>query len=48
MNAHRACFKQYDIRGKAPEQLNDGFAYALGLSASAVFRPARAVTGHHY
>ncbi|WP_323016914.1 phosphomannomutase/phosphoglucomutase [Castellaniella sp.] len=31
-------FKAYDIRGTVPDQLNDGFAYALGLALAAQAR----------
>lgn len=40
-----SCFKDYDIRGKVPGQLNDGFARALGVALARVLSPATAVVG---
>lgn len=39
------CFKDYDIRGKAPDQLNVGFALALGAALAHTLKPATAVIG---
>lgn len=39
------CFKDYDIRGKAPGQLDSAFAQALGTAVAQVLKSARVVIG---
>lgn len=40
-----SCFKAYDIRGKVPDELNEGIAYRIGRSYAAFLNPARVVIG---
>lgn len=40
------CFKAYDIRGKVPDELNDGLAYAIGQAYAAHLAPRTMVLGH--
>ncbi|MBD5642254.1 MAG: phosphomannomutase, partial [Desulfovibrio sp.] len=40
------CFKAYDIRGKAPHELNESFSYALGLALADHYQPVAVVLGH--
>lgn len=49
MTLPSAAFKAYDIRGTVPDQLNDDFAYRLGLALAVMAREAGVrslVTGH--
>ncbi|MBD5552874.1 MAG: phosphomannomutase [Desulfovibrio sp.] len=46
MNALQKCFKAYDIRGKAPLELNQAFAAALGQALARYYRPVSAVVGY--
>ena len=39
-------FKAYDVRGKVPEQLNNGMAELIGRAYSDLIRPSRVVVGH--
>jgi phosphomannomutase/phosphoglucomutase len=40
------CFKAYDIRGRIPDELNEGLAYRLGRAYSVFLRPRRVAVGH--
>lgn len=41
-----ACFKAYDIRGKAPGQIDERFAEALGIAAAEILGAGSAVIGY--
>jgi phosphomannomutase len=41
-----SCFKAYDIRGKVPDELDDGLAYAIGQAYAAYLSPGKVVIGH--
>ncbi len=46
MNDHSlACFKAYDIRGRVPDELNEGLAYRIGRAYAAHLQPERVVVG---
>ena len=40
------CFKAYDIRGRVPEELNEGLAYRIGRAYAAELRPKTMIVGH--
>lgn len=40
------CFKAYDIRGRVPSELNEGFSHALGLALGDLYTPQGVVLGH--
>lgn len=41
-----ACFKAYDIRGIVPQDIDETFAFKLGLACRTAFEPVKAVIGH--
>lgn len=41
----RSAFKAYDIRGRVPEELNEGLAYRIGSAYATLFRPRRIAIG---
>ncbi|TCD47541.1 phosphomannomutase [Chlorobium sp. N1] len=41
-----SAFKAYDIRGRVPEELDEGFAYRLGRAYVEKFAPASVLVGH--
>lgn len=41
-----SAFKAYDIRGRVPDQLNEGLAYAIGRAYAELVTPGSAVVGH--
>ncbi len=41
-----SCFKAYDVRGRVPDQLNEGIAYRIGRAFCEVIKPSRVVVGH--
>jgi phosphomannomutase len=41
-----ACFKAYDIRGRVPDELNNGLAYDIGRAYASVFSVKKVVIGH--
>lgn len=46
MNNLSRCFKAYDIRGRAPQELNSDFAAALGHALADIYSPRSVVIGH--
>ncbi len=40
------CFKAYDVRGRVPDELNEGLARAIGHAYAQVVKPRRVVVGH--
>ena len=40
------CFKAYDVRGRVPEQLDEGLAYRIGQAFTTLRKPRRVVIGH--
>ena len=40
------CFKAYDIRGRIPDELNEGLAYRIGRAFTAFVQPQRVAVGH--
>ena len=45
MNIDSKIFKEYDIRGKSPEQLSEPFAYALGLALAKLSKAKKIIVG---
>lgn len=45
MQKNLKCFKAYDIRGTAPDELNPEFCHALGAAIAAVYQPVSVVLG---
>ena len=45
MNLDSKIFKEYDIRGKYPEQLNEATAYALGLAFAKTVKAKKIIIG---
>lgn len=41
-----SCFKAYDVRGRIPDQLNEGIAYRIGRAYAAVIQPKKVVVGY--
>jgi len=39
------CFKAYDIRGRVPDELNEGIAYRIGRAFAQILSPAEVVVG---
>lgn len=39
------CFKAYDIRGRVPDELNEGVAYGIGRAFAQTLQPAEVVVG---
>ena len=46
MTSEITCFKAYDIRGRIPDQLNDGVAYRIGRAYAAYLAPRQVVVGY--
>ncbi len=44
--SHLECFKAYDVRGRVPDQLNEGMAELIGLAYARLVRPKRVAVGH--
>ena len=40
-----ACFKAYDVRGRVPDELDEGIAYRIGRAFAASLGPARVAVG---
>lgn len=40
-----ACFKAYDVRGRVPDEINEGLAYRLGRAYAGVVGPGPVVVG---
>ena len=40
------CFKAYDVRGRIPDQLNEGIARRIGKAYAEVIQPGTVVVGH--
>jgi phosphomannomutase len=40
------CFKAYDIRGRIPDEINEGFAYDVGRAYAAFVKPKRVAVGY--
>ncbi len=41
-----SCFKAYDIRGQIPREINEDFAYRLGMAYSRYLQPRQVVVGY--
>lgn len=41
-----SCFKAYDIRGQIPREINEDFAYRLGMAYSRYLQPKQVVVGY--
>jgi len=41
-----ACFKAYDVRGRVPDELNEGMVRHIGHAYAQVVKPRRVVVGH--
>ena len=46
MSSELTCFKAYDIRGRIPDELNEGLAYRIGRAYTALLQPRRVAVGH--
>jgi phosphomannomutase len=46
MSEHLSCFKAYDIRGRIPDQLNNGIARRIGRAYGQFLRPGKVIVGH--
>jgi phosphomannomutase len=44
--SHLECFKAYDVRGRVPDQLNEGMAELIGVAYARLVRPKRVAVGH--
>mgnify|MGYP000267926909 CR=1 FL=1 len=40
------CFKSYDVRGRVPDELNEGIATRIGRAYAQVIKPGTVVVGH--
>jgi phosphomannomutase len=40
-----SCFKAYDVRGRVPEELNEGLAYRIGQAYAAFLSPVQVAVG---
>ena len=45
MASRLSCFKAYDIRGRVPDELNEGIAFRLGIAFAQKFSPRRVALG---
>jgi phosphomannomutase len=45
MSNRLSCFKAYDIRGRVPDELNEGIAFRLGIAFAQKFSPRRVALG---
>jgi phosphomannomutase/phosphomannomutase/phosphoglucomutase len=41
-----ACFKAYDVRGKVPDELDEGLVRRIGAAYAQVVNPRRVIVGH--
>ena len=46
MTEELTCFKAYDVRGRVPEQLNNGIAYRIGRAYAEYLKPKQVVVGY--
>jgi phosphomannomutase len=42
---HIDCFKAYDVRGRVPEELDEGIAYRIGRAYAEFLNPSRVIIG---
>lgn len=40
------CFKAYDVRGRIPDELDEGIAYRIGRAYASFLSPSKVVVGH--
>lgn len=40
------CFKAYDLRGRIPDELNEGIAYRVGRAYAEYLQPKKVIVGH--